>query len=239
MVDYEQAYRSAASYFGSGANPFLIDHIDQIRPGGRVLDVGIGQGRNGLELARRGFAVTGIDPSAAAIRATAEQVTREGLRVDLRQASFVDFDASDGPFDAVLLFGLLQELERRVHAQLLSKVWAWSAPGTALYLTAWHVDDPRYEQLSHHGTSLGRHSFRISTGLVRTYLERGEILEYLAPWQMVFHWEGLGPWHQHGDGEPERHGSIEVVARRPPADGWQSASCSMMIPCDGAWLVRW
>ncbi len=215
MVDYDQAYGGDARYFGSGANPFLIDHSNQLRPGGRVLDVGIGQGRNGLELARRGFAVTGIDTSVAAIRATAEQATVEGLQLDLRQSSFDDFDAADRPFDAVLLFGLLQELERRAHDRLLGRLWEWTGPGSILFLTAWHVEDPRYPGLRGSATGIGRHSFRTATGQVRTYLERDEILALLAPWTMIHHWEGLGPWHRHGDGEPERHGALEVVAKRP------------------------
>jgi 2-polyprenyl-3-methyl-5-hydroxy-6-metoxy-1,4-benzoquinol methylase len=214
MVEYDQAYRGEPSYFGSDANPFLIDHCDQIRSAGRVLDVGIGQGRNGLELARRGFDVTGIDSSAAAIRATAERGKAEGLQLDLRQASFVDFDTDDRPFDGVLLFGLLQELERRAHGPLLHSLWNWTAPGGTLFLTAWHLDDPRYPELRRSATPIGSHSFRTATGQVRTYLERDEILTLLAPWTVVHHWEGLGPWHRHGDSQPERHGVIEVVARR-------------------------
>lgn len=216
MVDYEQAYRRDESYFGRGANPFVVDHVDQIAPGGRVLDVGIGQGRNGLELARRGFAVTGLDLSAAAIATTGERAAREGLAVTLHQTCFGDFDGGAEPYDAVLLCGLLQELERPVHAQLLGRIADWTAPGSLLLLTAWHVDDPRYEHLSRTATAIGRHSFRTAAGAVRTYLERDEIVQLLPDWQLVHHVERLGPRHRHGDSEPEQHGTIEVVARRRP-----------------------
>jgi len=214
MVDYEHAYSGATDYFGGSPNRFMMEHIELIREGGSVLDVGVGQGRNALPLARRGLRVTGIDMSAAAIETTEKRAAELGLAVSLKRCSFVDFDSGDAPFDAVLAFGLLQEFERQDHARLLDKVWEWTAPGSLLLLTAWHVDDPRYEQLSRSSAQLGRHSFRTSAGAVRTYLERNEILKLLAPWEIVHHFEGLTDWHRHGDGEPEQHGAIEVVARR-------------------------
>jgi len=213
MVDYEEAYRRDGSYFGRGANDFIVAHADRITPGGRVLDVGIGQGRNALELCRRGFRVTGIDSSAAAIASAGERAARDGLEVTLRQRSFVDHEATE-PYDAVLLCGLLQELERPVHDQLFARLDQWTAPGSWLFLTAWHVDDPRYAGLCRDATPIGRHSFRTAAGLVRTYLDRGEIAALLPGWELIHHFEGLGPWHRHGDSEPEQHGLVEVAARR-------------------------
>lgn len=61
----------------------------------------------------------------------------------------------------------------------LDKVRSWTAPGGLLLLTAWHVDDPRYQQTSQSCEPLGRHSYRTESGTVRSYLERGEILQLL------------------------------------------------------------
>ena len=217
MTDYDQAYRSKAAYFGAEANRFLLDHLGSIRPGGKVLDIGVGQGRNALPLAERGFAVTGIDASAAAIEATAQLATQHGLSLALEQTSLLDHRPMGSPYDGVLLFGLLQELTREVHQQLWRALDRWTAPGSCLFLTAWHIGDPRYEQHTRESSLIGEHSFRTSTGAVRTYLEHDEICTLLPGWDLIHHFEGLGPWHRHDEGEPERHGLIELVAKRGAA----------------------
>lgn len=55
-----------------------------LRPGGRVLDVACGSGRHVIELARRGYRVTGIDVSAEAIGYARAEAAAAGLDADLR-----------------------------------------------------------------------------------------------------------------------------------------------------------
>ena len=61
---------------------------------------------------------------------------------------------------------------------------------------------------------IGLHSFRAPTGLVRTFLARDEILDLMMGWDVLHHCEGRGPEHEHAAGPPERHGVVEIVARR-------------------------
>ena len=62
---------------------FLVSTVG-LRPGDSVLDVCCGSGRHALELARRGYRVTGIDVSAEAIAYARQTAGDEGLAVDLR-----------------------------------------------------------------------------------------------------------------------------------------------------------
>ena len=213
MTSYEERYRDCAAYFGDGPNAFLIDHLDRVRAGGRILDIGVGQGRNAMPLARLGYQVTGIDSAPEAIVATRALVDAEALAMTLWQGSFVDFEAEVG-FDAILVFGVLQELPRDLWATLFARLRAWLAPGGLLFMTAWQVDDPRYATYAASGEALGLHSFTVPGVGVRSYLEHSEIVTLLSELTIVHHWEGLGDPHHHGDGVLERHGSVEVVALR-------------------------
>jgi SAM-dependent methyltransferase len=215
-MDYERAYRDAKAYFGDGPNPFLLEHLDAIEPGGRVLDVGVGQGRNALALAERGYLVVGIDASRAAIETTRARAAERGVALDLWRGSFIDFEAA-APFHAVLLFGLLQELTLEDHQALRRKVDEWTAPGSVVFATAWHVGDPRYEEHLRSSTVVGTSSFRTAAGQLRTFFEPGRIADLFSRWRPLHHVEGLGPWHRHGDAPPERHGLIEFAARREPS----------------------
>ncbi len=213
MTGYRERYRGNQAYFGAEPNRFLLDHLDRVVAGGRVLDIGIGQGRNGLPLARLGFRVTGIDSSPDAIATTGDAARAEGLSVELWQGSFVDFEPPER-FDALLLFGVLQELPRPLWSELFDRLGRWTAPGGLLFVTAWHVGDPRYRKYAAAGVALAEHSFEVPGVGVRSFLAPGEIAERLADWRLLHHFEGLGPPHHHGDGRLEQHGDVEVVAVR-------------------------
>jgi 2-polyprenyl-3-methyl-5-hydroxy-6-metoxy-1,4-benzoquinol methylase len=61
-------------------NPFLTTMIDGKKPG-KALDIGMGQGRNALMLAERGWDVTGFDISDVAIDQAKAQAQKRGLKM--------------------------------------------------------------------------------------------------------------------------------------------------------------
>jgi len=81
-----------------------IDFIESelaLPPGARLLDVGCGFGRHSIELARRGYAVVGIDPAVTMITAARESAAKMTLSVDFRQERGEQFVTED-PFDAAI-----------------------------------------------------------------------------------------------------------------------------------------
>jgi len=218
MPDYDQIYQSQPSYFGAEPPALLERFAERIPPAGPVLDIGVGQGRNALPLARLGYEVVGIDTSSSAIAATAELARAEGLSLTLWQGSFEDY-RPEQPCAAVLAFGILQELTIERGQRLCRCITSWTRPGGLVLIIAWHDGDPRVAQLSRQCQHLGPNSFRLPSGEVRTYLGANRILTLFPEpaWQVIHHWEGLGPEHRHGEGPLERHGWIELVAERAPA----------------------
>src|SRR5438132_4677071 len=84
--------------------PIEIDQLEallRLRPRLRILDLPCGQGRHAIELARRGYDVTGVDLSpyllgVAKARAEAAGVGVRWLEGDMRRP------VGGGPFDLVL-----------------------------------------------------------------------------------------------------------------------------------------
>jgi len=210
--DYDNAYGDNVHYFGSEPAPLLTRFVGELVPGGRVLDLGVGQGRNALPLAAAGMRVTGIDPSAESMAQAERRASEAGLDLELWRGGFLDY-APPAPFDTVLCFGLLQILSRTEIAGLLYRLHCWTAPGAILLLVAWHVDDPSYASCRDTWTPVGRHSFRGPDGDHRTYLAYGEIRDLLCGWEILSHDETLGSVHRHGDGPEHRHGDVELAAR--------------------------
>lgn len=89
---------------------FLLEELALPR-GGTVLDVGCGTGRHAVELARRGYAVTGLDLSSEMLARAAVAARAAGVEVDFVRANAADF-VLPGRFDAAIClcegaFGLL------------------------------------------------------------------------------------------------------------------------------------
>lgn len=100
----------------------VISLLD-LRPGDTILDLCCGPGRHSLELARRGFRVTGVDRTAAYLQRAYAQAEREGLAAEFVQADMRDF-CRPYAFEAAMMmftsFGYFEDPEenRRVLANV-------------------------------------------------------------------------------------------------------------------------
>ena len=79
---------------------FVIEKL-QLRGGERILDLACGFGRHSLELARRGFSVTGVDITPSYIAFAREEAKREGLHADFLCQDIREIQFEDA-FDVVL-----------------------------------------------------------------------------------------------------------------------------------------
>ena len=114
---------------------FIVDLLD-LEAGARVLDVGCGPGRHAVALARRGYAVTGVDISPRFLELAADAARAAGVR-----AAFFEVDARGMPFedefDAVVslcegAFGLMGGDD----ATVLRRMAEAAKPGAPVVLTA-------------------------------------------------------------------------------------------------------
>lgn len=81
---------------------FLVEQLALDR-GARVLDMACGRGRHAIELAARGFRVTGIDISEPSIATARERAEARGIEIELLHRDMSELEA-ESEFDAVFSF---------------------------------------------------------------------------------------------------------------------------------------
>ena len=121
MVKYDKYYEER-NHFGE-PYPELVKFFSEQKRRGRVLDLGCGQGRDALAIARLGYEVTGVDTSAVGIEQMMHDAKKENLPVEGFVADFYDYSI-DSDFDFVLLDSILHfyKREREKETQFLYRV---------------------------------------------------------------------------------------------------------------------
>lgn len=222
MSRFDELYRETPEFFGSEPSRLLARFHNLIPGDGFVLDIGVGQGRNALFLARRGISVEGVDLSAVGLEGTQRAADADGLPVALHRADIIEFSphvmsiGGGKAYDAVLALGIIPVLSRENVDLLFGRIDSWTTPGGLVFVSAWSTRDARladYERDPEWERS-GPASFRRGDG-VRTFLRPDEILTLLPGYEIVHHYEDLAPDHRHGDGQPERHDMADLLARKP------------------------
>lgn len=79
---------------------FLIKELD-LKPGASILDIGCGTGRHSLELAIRGYKVTGVDFSSAMLDVARQKAEKAKVEINFIESAAQDF-APDKKYDAVI-----------------------------------------------------------------------------------------------------------------------------------------
>jgi len=121
--EYDECYRTV---YAQGAelwetpdpNDALVAFVEESgsRLGPRVLDLGCGEGRDSLFLARRGFDVTGVDVSRAALDRARERAAAEGVDCTFLERDVILLEnVGAEPFDWAINMGCLHMLSEPEH----------------------------------------------------------------------------------------------------------------------------
>jgi SAM-dependent methyltransferase len=115
MAVYDKHYKEP-DHFGS-PYPALISFFKNYEPKGTLLDLGCGQGRDSIPLARIGYQVIGVDVSRVGVSQMLSVSEREGLGLQGVVSDMYEYKIDD-TIDIILLDSMLHFYERDLEKEV-------------------------------------------------------------------------------------------------------------------------
>ena len=168
---------------------FLVECFDLL-PKGLALDLAMGEGRNGIYLATRGFDVDGVDADPQAIAGARAAARKLGAPIRATVGNVEDgtYTIPIGTYNLIAVFNYL-------HRPIFEDIKAGVAPGGAVIFQTFTVEQTRFGR-PHNPDYL---------------LKPGELKEVFAGWEVLRYREFIGPSRKDG----KMRAVAGIVARKP------------------------
>ena len=130
VADYDSRYRGEDYYWGLCPNRLcyeVMKLLPPIRPY-RMLDIGCGEGKDSVFMAKCGYNVTAFDISDEGIKKAKRLAEHNHVDVNFLRADIDDF-RFDGEYDIIFSSGVLHFIKPQKRAELCEKMKAHTTPG--------------------------------------------------------------------------------------------------------------
>lgn len=131
---WNERYAGPAYAYGTEPNDFIAEQAHRI-PKGRVLDLGAGEGRNGVWLATQGHQVLCVDGSEVGLDKAKSLAKQRGVEIETLVADLSTYEIPVATFTGIISSWchLPEPLRRRLHAACVAGL----KPGGAFVLEAY------------------------------------------------------------------------------------------------------
>lgn len=122
---WDQKFNKNNYIYGKAPAKFLAKNFEFIPPGSKVLDIGMGEGRNAVYLASKGYKVVGIDISNIAIKKARLLADEFGVRIETIHKSVSEYSVPANSLDSIICFYF-------VDRAIVKNLMTWLKPGGIL-----------------------------------------------------------------------------------------------------------
>jgi cyclopropane fatty-acyl-phospholipid synthase-like methyltransferase len=209
---WKTIYQGADPPWGLKPDRTLAEYSNLV-PKGTVLDLGIGDGRNGFFFARSGYEVEGFDISQTAVLRCLEQAKAAKLKVkaevkDLRRA-----DITINGYSLIIAAWVLNFFKKGEADVIIQKMRHGVQKDGVVYIVVFSPEDPGYKRARENLKSVEKNTFyspKMESYI--HYFTKEEIVTPFSNFEVLYCAEGLGLDLSHG--EPHDHGFIEFLGQR-------------------------
>jgi 2-polyprenyl-3-methyl-5-hydroxy-6-metoxy-1,4-benzoquinol methylase len=212
MEYFEKLYAETSCKWGLKPD-FILVHFLELFPRGFVLDLGMGEGRNAIFLAEKGFDVEGVDVSKTAVDRCIQLAKERNVVIEAHAGDVRDFEISEEKYSLILAAGAsLNFLKKGEMEELATKMKKGVQKGGFIFISVVSMDDPFCRKLSAQQASAEKNTFYVSRmGTYVHYFTYNEIKKLFKDMQTILHLKGLElDFHD----TPHYHGIIYYLGKK-------------------------
>lgn len=187
-----EEYKKSNCLWGLKPNKY-VTQIPKIIKSGKVLDVGVGEGRNALFLAKQGFEVAGIDISKEAVNKFLKFAKKENLDVRGIVSDIVDFKF-EAKYDIIICVATLHLVSKEKVIETIKKIKNYTKNKGINLLTVFTKKDTGYKEYPN-----------------LYFFDENELRELYKDWQIL---EYNNYVKEESHGKPHKHHICVLIARK-------------------------
>lgn len=199
-MSFNQVYKKNNNAWGESQNKLLDIIMPNLRLGSTFLDLGCGQGKDSLFMAKNNFKVTAIDSSEVAINQLNKVAESEGLKnLETITTDIRDFQIEKNKYNIIYGSNVLQFLKKDEAEKIIETIKENVAQSGFIILTSFTTDDPSYDKTKEN----------------RAFFEPKEMLNFFKDFKIIHYFENIVIDQGHASVPgPHRHGVVRIIAQK-------------------------
>jgi len=171
----------------------------KIKPKSHFLDLGFGQGKDVLFMAKNKFNVTAVEKSESLVKQIKEDIKKDNLNnIKVTQSNALDFKIEKNKYDIINCNNVLPFLKKDKALGLIKNIQKKIKKNGFILLSAFTTDDPSYK----------------SKDKFLTYFKPQEILKLFNDFKIIYYLENVILDNGHlSDPEPHKHGVVKIIVQ--------------------------
>lgn len=196
-------------YYGLKPSQELEQFLNDTRPpAGEALDLGCGEGRNSLLLARYGYYVHAIDASSQGIQKLERYAHSQGLdTINCEVADVRTVELKPNFYDTIVAVTILDHITEDEGKKVAEAMIEALKPGGFVFIESFTVHDPAASAASRENETISE-----TASFVQHYFDEGELAAWFSRLKTTLYEEVMKYDDSHG--EPHYHGLVRLIGRK-------------------------
>jgi tellurite methyltransferase len=190
---FDNSYKNNNAFFGVKPSKLVLNILKYINKG-KVLDLGMGYGKNSIFLAKNNFDVSGIDISKEGINSCIQTCKNLNVNVDSKVQDINAFEFKS-KYDVILAMNVLQFLKIEDIKKIILKM----------------KSNTNINELNVISVFTKENGFEELFGYL---FNKNELKEFYSDWEILEYEEFISDIEVHGNGKPHTHAIAQLIARK-------------------------